>query len=151
MNEFLIQDDYVRPSILKRWLRTRVFDWPIYSMFLAIGQIMAANSYQIVLITGGNTGNETLKIYIVSTIYLIGSLIWWFMYRRLKPRFVLSVPFAFYGMAFAIIGFAPFIPYGAGRDWARNIATGCYATASASGSLYFALNFGDEGTKNLPN
>jgi len=32
-----------------------------------------------------------------------------------------------------------------GRQWARNVATGMYAIASASGSLFFALNFGDEG------
>ncbi|SMR54883.1 unnamed protein product [Zymoseptoria tritici ST99CH_3D1] len=144
-DEFLMKEGYVRPSILKRWLRTRVMDWPIYSIFLAIGQIMAANSYQIVLITGGTHGNETLRIYIVSLIYLVASLVWWFVYRRLKPRFVLSIPFALYGLAFTIIGLAPFIPQGVGRDWARNVATALYATASASGSLYFALNFGDEG------
>jgi alpha-1,3-glucan synthase len=40
---------------------------------------------------------------------------------------------------------APFLPKGAGRDWMRNVADGVYAAASASGSLYFALNFGDEG------
>lgn len=38
-DEFLMKEGYVRPSILKRWLRTRVMDWPIYSIFLAIGQV----------------------------------------------------------------------------------------------------------------
>lgn len=67
----------------------------------------------------------------------------------MKPRYVLSLPFAFYGLAFLLVGLVPFIPAhsgnGVGRDWARNVATGLYATASASGSLFFALNFGDEG------
>lgn len=31
------------------------------------------------------------------------------------------------------------------RKWIQNVAAGCYATASSAGSLYFALNFGDQG------
>lgn len=31
MDEFLLGEHYVKPSILKRWLQTRIFDWPIYS------------------------------------------------------------------------------------------------------------------------
>lgn len=145
MDEFLLGENYVRPSILKRWLQTRILDWPIYSIFLAIGQIIAANSYQIVLLTGGSSGNEAEKLYIIGGIYIIASGLWWTMFRTMRPRWVMSVPFAFYGLAFLLVGLAPLIPSGGGRDWARNVATGLYATASASGSLYFALNFGDEG------
>jgi hypothetical protein len=29
----------------------------------------------------------------------------------------------------------------------QNVATGLYAAASSSGSIFFALNFGDEGRK----
>lgn len=144
-NEFMLQKDYVKPSIVKRWMRTRIFDWPIYSFFLAIGQVIAANSYQIVLLTGGSSGNEAEKLYIVGGIFIIFSCIWWIVFRRMPSRWVLSLPFLFYGMTFIIVGLAPFIHAGVGRDWARNVATGLYAAASASGSLYFALNFGDEG------
>lgn len=145
MNEFLLHEDYVKPSIVKRWMRTRILDWPIYSFFLAIGQIIAANSYQIVLLTGGASGDAAEKLYVVGGIYIIGSGLWWIMYRKATPRWVLSVPFLFYGLTFIVVGLAPFIKSDGGRDWARNVATGFYATASASGSLYFALNFGDEG------
>lgn len=145
MDEFLIPADYIRPSFLKRWLQTRILDWPIYSVFLAIGQIIAANSYQIVLLTGGAGRDEAEKLYIIGGIYIIGSILWWVVFRTMKPRWVMSIPFAIYGLAFLIVGLAPLIPSGGGRDWDRNVATGLYALASASGSLYFALNFGDEG------
>lgn len=48
-------------------------------------------------------------------------------------------------MCTGLIGVAPFLPQGAGRDWLRNIAAGTYTAASSSGSIFFALNFGDEG------
>lgn len=146
MDEFLLGENYMRPTLLKRWLQTRVFDWPIYSIFLAIGQIMAANSYQIVLLTDSAFArDQTEKLYIIGGIYIIASCLWWTLFRTMKPRYVLSLPFALYGLAFLLVGLAPFIPSGDGRDWARNVATGLYAAASASGSLFFALNFGDEG------
>ncbi|KAK5127724.1 hypothetical protein LTR08_004316 [Meristemomyces frigidus] len=147
MDEFLLGDNYIRPSILKRYMQTRVLDWPIYSIFLTIGQIIAANSYQIVLLTGGSggSGSEAEKLYVVGGIYIDASCLWWMMYRTMTPRYVMSLPFAFYGLTFVLVGLAPFIQKGCGRDWARNVATGLYATASASGSLFFALNFGDEG------
>jgi alpha-1,3-glucan synthase len=40
---------------------------------------------------------------------------------------------------------SPFVAAGDGRMWMQNIATGFYAFASSSGSIFFALNFGDEG------
>jgi alpha-1,3-glucan synthase len=145
MDEFLLGENWVRPSVLKRWLQIRIFDWPIYCILLALGQIMAANSYQIVLLTGGSGADQTTKLYVIGGIYIIASCLWWMMYRTMSPRFVTSVPFAFYGLGFVLVGLAPFITNTGGRQWARNIATGMYATASASGSLFFALNFGDEG------
>jgi alpha-1,3-glucan synthase len=144
-DEFLLGENYVRPTILKRWLQIRIFDWPIYCIFLALGQIMAANSYQIVLLTGGSGADVATKLYVIGAIYIIASCLWWVLFRTMTPRYVMSAPFAMYGLAFIIIGLAPLISPGGGRSWARNIATGMYATASASGSLYFALNFGDEG------
>jgi alpha-1,3-glucan synthase len=144
-DEFLLGENYVRPSILKRWLQIRIFDWPIYCILLALGQIMAANSYQIVLLTGSSGADVNTKLYAIGGVYIIASCLWWVLFRTMTPRYVTSAPFALYGLAFIIIGLAPLIAPGGGRAWARNIATGMYATASASGSLYFALNFGDEG------
>ena len=76
---------------------------------------------------------------------MTASVIWWFLYRRLQTVYVLSLPFLIYGLAFLFIGFAPLGPTISGRGWIQNAATGLYAAASASGSVYFAVNFGDEG------
>lgn len=90
-------------------------------------------------------GESASKLYLVATVYLVSSIAWWLVYRRLKSVFVLSIPFAFYGLAFLLVGLAPFVVDMKGRGWVQNVATGCYATASASGSIFFALNFGDQG------
>ncbi|OCK73844.1 glycosyltransferase family 5 protein [Lepidopterella palustris CBS 459.81] len=142
--EFLLGENYKRPSFLNRVMQTRIGDWPIYSLLLALGQIIAANSYQITLLTGGQ-GETPEKLYILGSIYIVTSCIWWVMFRTLKSRCVLSIPFLFYGLSFVFIGIAPFVPLGGGRDWIRNVAAGMYIIASSSGSIFFALNFGDEG------
>ena len=109
------------------------------------GQIIAANSYQITLLSG-EVGEPASKLYVVASIYLVASVWWWLLYRRLKPVFILALPFAFYGLAFFLIGMAPLGSGVSARGWIQNVATGFYAMASASGSIYFAVNFGDEGT-----
>jgi alpha-1,3-glucan synthase len=43
---------------------------------------------------------------------------------------------------------APFAKSGSGRGWTQNMATGFYSVAASSGSVFFALNFGDEGMHN---
>lgn len=48
-------------------------------------------------------------------------------------------------MAFFLVGIVPFIDSSIGKTWTQNVATAMYAIASASGSLYFAMNFGSEG------
>lgn len=40
---------------------------------------------------------------------------------------------------------APYTSNLVSRGWIYNVATGAYAIASASGSFFFALNFGNEG------
>lgn len=81
----------------------------------------------------------------MASIYLIASVWWWLLYRRLKPVYILALPFAFYGLAFLLIGMAPLGGSASARGWIQNVATGLYAVASASGSIFFAVNFGDEG------
>ena len=78
-------------------------------------------------------------------------MMWWLLYRRLKTVYVLSLPFLFYGLAFLFIGIAPFGPTIVGRGWIQNVATAWYAIASSSGSIYFAVNFGDEGKPMVKN
>jgi len=81
----------------------------------------------------------------VASIYLAASAVWWFLLRHVKAVYVLSIPFIFYGLAFFFVGMVPYIATSTGKEWMQNVATACYAIASASGSLFFALNFGSEG------
>lgn len=106
---------------------------------------MSANSYQISLLTG-DLGETTSKLYILAAIYLVSTLGWWLAYRTLRAVYILSVPFVLYGLAFFILGIGPWVQNANGREWIYNISTAIYGVASASGSFYFALNFGTEGT-----
>ncbi|KAJ5666828.1 hypothetical protein N7462_011237 [Penicillium macrosclerotiorum] len=142
-DEFLLGDDYVPPTGLKKWMQMRIGDWPVYSLFLGLGQIIAANSYQITLLTG-EVGQTAAKLYGIATVYLITSILWWLFFRFCKSIHVLTVPWFLYGLAFLIIGIAHFEHDSYARGWIQNVGSGIYAAASSSGSIFFALNFGDE-------
>jgi alpha-1,3-glucan synthase len=143
-DEFLLGKDYKPPTGLKKWMQLRVGDWPIYAFFMAFGQIIAANSYQITLLTG-EVGQPADKLYAIASVYLVTSVCWWILFRRFSSALCLSLPFLLYGLAFVLIGTAHYASTAAGRGWVQNIGTGVYAAASSSGSIFFALNFGDEG------
>lgn len=96
------------------------------------------------MLTGEN-GQSADKLYTVASIYLAASICWWLVYRKLASLYVLSLPFLFYGSAFFLLGMAPYVGSVGARGWIFNVATGLYGVASASGSFFFALNFGDEG------
>ena len=90
-------------------------------------------------------GQPAEKLYIIATVYLVFSIVWWFVFRKLQSKYVLSLPFALYGFAFFLLGLAPYAKTMAGRGWVQNVATAFYAAASSSGAFYFSLNFGSEG------
>jgi alpha-1,3-glucan synthase len=142
-DEFLLGDDYVPPTGLTKWMQMHLGEWPVYSLFLGLGQIIAANSYQITLLTG-EVGQTAAKLYGIATVYLLTSILWWFFFRYCKSVFVLTVPWFLYGTAFLVIGLAHFASNSHKRGWIQNIGSGIYAAASSSGSIFFALNFGDE-------
>ena len=137
-------EDYKPPTGLRLFMQLKVGDWPVYTLFMALGQIIATSSYQITLISG-TVGQTAEKLYVVASIYLATSVCWWIMYRTMKSIYVLSVPFLFYGLAFFLLGLAPYAKDADQRGWVQNAATAMYAIASSSGSIFFALNFGDEG------
>jgi hypothetical protein len=130
--------------MLSRYLQVKIGTWPVYSFMLALGQIIASNSYQITLLTG-EIGQSADKLYAIAGVYLAFSLIWGILTRYVKLLYLLTVPFFFYGLAFLLVGTSPFVQDLNGRFWMQCVATGLYAAASASGSLFFAFNFGDEG------
>ncbi|KAL2808092.1 hypothetical protein BJX63DRAFT_439724 [Aspergillus granulosus] len=143
-DEFLLGKDYVPPTGLKKWMQIKIGDWPVYTLFLALGQIIAANSYQITLLTG-EVGQTAEKLYGIATTYAITSALWWLVFRYFKSVVCLSVPWFLYGIAFLLIGSAHWESSSFTRGWIQNVGSGFYAAASSSGSIFFALNFGDEG------
>lgn len=142
--QFLLPDNYQPPTGIRRLMLFKIGDWPAYSLLLALGQILAANSYQITLITG-QVGQTAGQLYTIACIYFATTLIWWFLFRRFASRWCMSLPWAFYGLAFWLLAFAP---YGSAfsTKWLQYVATGFYAVASSSGSLFFAQNFGSLGS-----
>ena len=144
-DEFQLDKFYKPPRAFRKYLQYRIGDWPLYTILLALGQIMGANSYQITLLSGPRGQNEE-KFYIVSGIYLAASLFWWVCYRCFKSVHLLSVPFLLYGVSLLLLGVSTFFSTtGLALPRLQNSATALYTIASSSGSLYFALNFGDEG------
>jgi alpha-1,3-glucan synthase len=143
-DEFQLGNDHTPTKGMKRMLQYKVRDWPVYSFLLALGQILSANSYQVTLLSG-EVGQSAEKLYIVASIYLAGSILWWTLFRTLHSRYVIALPFICYAFAFFILGMAPYGTSIVARGWIQNVATGLYALASGSGSLFFALNFGSEG------
>ncbi|GAB7364057.1 hypothetical protein MBLNU230_g4612t1 [Neophaeotheca triangularis] len=144
LSQFLLPDNYQAPTGLKRVLSTKIRDWPIYAFLLALGQIIAANSYQITLLTGQN-GQTATQLYVIASVYLATSLIWWYLFRRLACLYVVSAPWFFYGFSFFLLGFAPYTSEG-GRGGLNMAATVMYAIASSSGSIFFSQNFGSLGS-----
>ncbi|KAH7024662.1 putative alpha-1,3-glucan synthase [Microdochium trichocladiopsis] len=142
--EFGIGEDYKPPIGLQKWLSYRIGDWPIYSMFLALGQVISSNSYQITLLTG-EIGQTAEKLYIIASVYFGSTVVWYIMVRRCQALYALTLPFFVYGAAFVLLGCSPFASNGDQRWWMQNGATALYATASSSGAIAFASNFGDEG------
>lgn len=162
-DEFLLGSQYQPPSGIKKLLQKKIGDWQVYCFLLAFvsnsvlgcivtpgfsdhlkGQIIAANSYQITILTG-EYGKAADKLYVIAAIYIVATVMWWYLFRRLKALYVVSLPFALYGLAFFILGMGLHAPKIVATNWVFNVATGLYAVASASGSLYFVLNFGTEG------
>jgi alpha-1,3-glucan synthase len=142
--QLLQSEGFERPPAVQRWLATRIFGWPIYTILLALGQIMAANSTQITLLTSGSAGGANV-LYILGSIYIVTTCAWWFAFRRVQSVYLLSLPFVLYGLAFFFIGIAAFIPSTSGQTWVYHIATAFYIIGSSSGYLFFSLNFGDDG------
>ncbi|KAI3390844.1 hypothetical protein diail_8547 [Diaporthe ilicicola] len=143
-NEFNLRADYKPPTGLKKLLLFKVREWPVYAYLLALGQIIAANSYQITLLTG-QVGQSAQQVYITSGIYLGASILWWFAFRFVKLYIALSLAFIFYGLAFFILGLIPFANLPLSITALQYTATGLYAVGSASGFLFFTQNFLTEG------
>ncbi|KAJ6046957.1 hypothetical protein N7444_008211 [Penicillium canescens] len=131
IDEWLSRLGYKRPIAIQRFMRRRVGNWPVYALFLGLGQIIATNSAQVTLLVG-QVGETAVKLYIIATIYCVSTIAWWTLFYRF--------PSHSWSSAFHPSGSLVSVEHGH-----RNVAAGVYAAASSSGSLFFALNFGDQG------
>ncbi|KAL8279670.1 hypothetical protein RQP46_007983 [Phenoliferia psychrophenolica] len=135
------------PTRLQIWMLKEIGGWPIYCIVLAIGQMLGASSFQLVLIGGSSTQSNT-DLYIIGGVYLFATLVWYSLYTFFPLRYTLSLPFLGYAIAFLIVGLPSAVPIL--KPWtirhAMSLSATClYAFASAAGWAYFSFNFGEEG------
>ncbi|KIK62206.1 glycosyltransferase family 5 protein [Collybiopsis luxurians FD-317 M1] len=125
-------------------LAREIKGWPLYTIMIALGQMLSATSFQMTLLAGRNWQSNT-QLYIIGGVFLLSSIVWYPLCRIKPARYALSLPWLFFGVAFLLIG----LPSVTGalhpvHTVLSDVATWCYAIASAAGFLFFALNFGEE-------
>lgn len=106
--------------------------------------MLSATSFQITLLTGQNT-ESNLQLYVLGGVFLAASAVWYLLFRTRPSVYVLSAPWLFFGLAFFLIGLPSVTSslHGA-HDAISDVATWCYAVASAAAFVFFGLNFGEE-------
>ncbi|KAH7889233.1 glycoside hydrolase family 13/glycosyltransferase family 5 protein [Phlebopus sp. FC_14] len=122
----------------------KIGGWPLYTIIIALGQMLAANSYQMTLLTGQNY-QDNLQLYVLGAVFLASSFVWYSLFRLKPSVYVLSAPWLFYGLAFFLIGVPSLSSKLQGTHTIiSDIATWLYAVASAAAFIFFGLNFGEE-------
>jgi alpha-1,3-glucan synthase len=131
-------------SRLQITMAREIAGWPLYTIIIALGQVLGATSFQITLLAGATSQNNP-HLYILGGIFLVASAVWYPMFRWKPAVWVLSVPWLFFALAFFLIGLPSLAqrPHPA-HQMLSTVATWCYAVASAAVFLFFGLNFGEE-------
>ncbi|KAJ7777588.1 modular protein with glycoside hydrolase family 13 and glycosyltransferase family 5 domains [Mycena maculata] len=121
-----------------------IFDWPLYTIIIGLGQMISATSYQMTLLTGKNYQNNT-ALYILGGFFLGATFVWYPLFRLKPAIWVLGLPWFFFSIAFFLIGLpsisSKILPV---HQIIAEVATWSYAIASAAGFAFFGLNFGEE-------
>ncbi|KIY43381.1 glycoside hydrolase family 13 and glycosyltransferase family 5 protein [Fistulina hepatica ATCC 64428] len=118
--------------------------WPLYTIIIALGQMLSATSFQITLLSGRNWQDD-IQLYVLSGVFLAASAVWYPLFRFKPSVYVLSAPWIFFGFAFFFIGLPSVAPiFHTAHHWTSSVATWCYAIASAASFIFFGLNFGEE-------
>ncbi|KAG8897345.1 Cell wall alpha-1,3-glucan synthase ags1, partial [Tulasnella sp. 403] len=125
-------------------MQREIGGWPLYTIIMALGQMLGATSFQITLLSGQNWQND-LQLYVLSGVFFAASLVWYVLFRYKPSIYVLSIPWLFYALAFFVVALpsihSVFMP---AQKALTSAATWSYAVASAAAFLYFGLNFGEE-------
>lgn len=131
-------------SGLQIFMSREIKGWPLYTIILAIGQMLGATSFQITLLTGQNFQLDT-ELYVLGAVFLVASIVWYTLFRMKPSVWVLSLPWIFYGLAFFLVGLPSISSaFNGAHNAITSVATWCYAIASAAAFLFFGLNFGEE-------
>lgn len=137
-------NDVVVMTGLQIAMNREIFGWPIYTIIIAAGQMLSATSFQITLLSGQNWQTD-LQLYVLGGVFLAASTVWYVLFRYRPAVYVLAAPWAFFGVAFVLIGLPSVTPalHGA-HDVLSSVATWSYAVASSAAFIFFGLNFGEE-------
>ncbi|KAJ3985674.1 modular protein with glycoside hydrolase family 13 and glycosyltransferase family 5 domains [Lentinula detonsa] len=138
------QPDQVPMTSLQIFMAREIGGWPLYTIVLALGQTLCATSFQITLLTGHNW-QSSVELYVIGSIFLVASAVWYPLFRFKPSVYVLSAPWIFFGLAFFLIGLPSISSaLNASHKVLSSVATWCYAVGSAAAFLFFGLNFGEE-------
>ncbi|KAG6819041.1 hypothetical protein H0H93_016019, partial [Arthromyces matolae] len=137
-------DLLVPMSRLQIFLSHEIGSWPIYTIIVALGQLLSATSLQMTLLTGRNW-EDSKQIYVITSIFLVASAIWYLLYRLRPSVYALSAPWIFFGISFLLIGLPSLMTTSSSIHRVLSSVASCfYAIASAAAFLFFSLNFGEE-------
>ncbi|KAI9206635.1 glycoside hydrolase family 13 and glycosyltransferase family 5 domain-containing protein [Polychytrium aggregatum] len=128
--------------------------WPVYTIMLMFGQLVAASAFQLVLLTNSLVSPQ-VDMYITAGTFLIGTVVWWVVYRRFPPKIVLTIPFYVYSIsmllliAYTVMMLLMPVPTDTLATYAvQRVAVCFYTFASASGPFYFTMNFATDAGSN---
>ncbi|WBW72795.1 prospore membrane alpha-1,3-glucan synthase Mok12 [Schizosaccharomyces osmophilus] len=139
-----LETETVENNAIQKIMLHNIGSWPLYTIILAIGQILGASSYQLTLLSG-ESAQSTNSMYILLALFSAFSLFWWFLSRFVQGRYILSLPFLCFGLSFFLVSITHFFQKTNACSILQHIAAYVYAISSSTGSLYFAWNFGAEG------
>lgn len=141
-----LPNDNNEPSMtrLQIAMQREIGGWPLYTIIMAIGQMLGATSFQITLLSG-QSWQGNLMLYVLSGVFFVASVVWYTLFRMRPSVYVLSIPWIFYALAFFIVAIPSIHPvFLPAQKALTSAATWSYAVASAAGFLFFGLNFGEE-------
>ena len=138
------QGEVVVMTGLQIALAREIGGWPLYTIIIALGQVLSATSFQITLLSG-QSSQDNLQLYVLGGVFLAASAVWYPMFRLKPSIWVLSAPWLFFGLAFFLIGLPGLSEaLHPAHKILSSVATWCYAVASAAAFIFFGLNFGEE-------
>ena len=136
--------DVVVMIALQIALAREVFGWPLYTIIIAMRQMLPPTSFQITLLSGQNSETNR-QLYVLGSVFLATSVVWYFLFRMKPSVYVLLAPWVFFGIVFFLIGLPSVTKsLNVAHDALSSAATWTYAIASAAAFCFFGLNFSEE-------